>query len=45
VYAIWKEEYILMVYSLPVIIGPTVGAIGAYFLFMKFYKQLIEEVK
>ncbi len=37
--AIKKQNLILIFYSLPVIIGPTIGAIAAYYVFMKFYKS------
>ena len=39
--AIKQQNYILIAYSLPVIIGPTVGAVLAYYAFMKLYKPLL----
>ena len=35
------QNAMLILYSLPVIIGPTIGAILAYYVFKYFYKPLI----
>lgn len=40
-----QSNFVLIFYSLPVIIGPTIGAVLAYYAFMRLYKPLLEEVK
>jgi len=37
-------NFLLIAYSLPVIIGPTVGAVLAYYAFFKFYNPLLEDM-
>jgi glycerol uptake facilitator-like aquaporin len=39
--AIEKSNFMLIFYSLPVIIGPILGGLLAAFLFVKFYHPLI----
>lgn len=36
-----KSNFMLLLYSLPLIIGPFIGAICAYYAFTKFYKPLL----